>query len=439
VKKKIFFFLFIFVWEGFSCILGFCRNYHVSRNEKNLFSSSNRCSKKKSVVVNQKSVIDGKIAEGFGPAIDAAMQLCALTDTYMEKAKLVIGQTMATASQQCPAIKFEMDWGFVEHANYVKLAEDARAAAVNNCATLLKAGMLEKKDGLASHLQRSQRAVNTFREHVETVMLTVDADNRCKAPFELSEAGAGVLRVSFRLNLLDKGTTGWGPAVDDRFSLRVVDEEGMRQVQMICEQLVQQLPQSTRLEVDWNFTLNDKWRKMKPEERAAVFASICKKTLPSGVNDKRDGLAGLFSRSNRAREQFCQKVGVVLLRLEMGGAVKPILMEGGVLSLPCLLASVDEAQPWGSLVDTALGLRVQDEAEIRKMEAAIEKTGCAGLPVQVDWSFLDEPNLPKSAWALLRACSASCRVAWAVAPDWGRMARPSHRTWIACSCGQCRQ
>lgn len=300
---------------------------------------------------------------------------------------------MATASQQCPGLALEVDWSFVDHANYVKLAEDARAAAVANCALLVKSGMLEKKDGLAAHLARSQRAQALFKQHVTTVQLSIDADNRAKAPFELSEAGAGVLRVSFRLNVLDKGTSGWGPAADERYALRVVEEEGMRQVQIVCEQLVQHLPQGTRLEVDWTFAQNDKYRKMKPEERAAVFVSIAKKTLPSGVSDKREGLLGYFAKSSRARQAFSQRVGAVLLRIEFGGSVKPLLMEGGVLALPCLLAAVDEIQPWGTLADAALGLRVQDEVELRKMEAAIEKTGCAGLPVQVDWSFLDDPAL----------------------------------------------
>jgi hypothetical protein len=346
------------------------------------------------LIVNQKSVIEGKMSEGFGPAIDLAMQLCALTDGYMDKAKLAIGQTMSAAAQMCPPLRFEMDWAFVDSANYVKLAEDARSTVVSTAAGLVKSGMLEKKDGLACHLQRSARATAAFAAEVQTVMLSIDPDNRCKAPYELTDGGAGVLKVLVRLNALDKAAAGWGPAADERLALRVVDEEGMRAAQNACDQYAQHLPQGTRIDVDWSFTLVDKWRKMKPDERASALASIAKKTIMTGATDKREGLAGLFAKSNRARQIFTEKVGVVQLRVEMAGAPKPMLLEGGVLSVPCLLTALDESQPWGTLADTALGLRVQDEVELRKMEAAIEKTGCAGLPVMVDWaSFLDEPNL----------------------------------------------
>ncbi len=346
------------------------------------------------VIVNQKSIVDCKTFEGFGPAIDAAMQLCALTDVYMDKAKLAIGQTVSAASQLCPPLQFEVDWSFIESPAYVKLAEDARSAAVATVATLAKTGLLEKKDGLASHLQRSARATASFAEHIQTVLLAVDPDSRCKVPFELTEAGAGVLRISVKLNGLDKSSAAWGPAVDERYALRVVDEEGARAVQNACEQHVQHLPAGTRLEVDWNFMNTDKWRKMKPEERVSALNAIAKKTLATGCADKRDGLAALFAKSARVRQIFTEKVGVVQLRVELSGVHKPLLLEGGVLSLPCVLASLDDVQPWSALTDTALALRVQDEVELRKYEAAIEKTGCAGLPVLVDWSsFLDDPAM----------------------------------------------
>ena len=183
--------------------------------------------------------------------------------------------------------------------------------------------------------------------------------------------------------------------------------------------------------MDWSFSVLDKWRKMKPDERAGVLASMAKKTLMTGCTDKRDGLAGLFAKSNRARQIFTEKVGVVQLRVEMGGAPKPMLLEGGVLSLPCLLTAVDEVQPWGTLADAALGLRVQDEVELRKYEAAIEKTGCAGLPVLVDWaSFLDEPNLLRQP-AEKRLAVAATMLSLVQAGIGGRQGLGSHGAALA--------
>lgn len=348
------------------------------------------------------TVADGKPAEGWGPKTDAALSLMCLTDSYLDKARLVVSQATAETAQLIGTegiTSVGVDWSFTEEQGYAKMTEEQRASCVAQTATALKQGMLERASGLARHLARSQRAqkVLSGERGIREIKLWVSTDNRCKAPFELSEDGP-VLRVGVSANKLDQAATaGWGPAVDDRFALLVVDEEGMRQVVLAVQQHQQLLPQGTRLEVDWSVCSTDRWRKMKPEEKQGIFTSMCKKMFQSGLSDRKDGLVSMLMRSPRAKSIFTQKCGVLRIRLEAAGAAKPMLLDQGVVVVPVLLNQVDSGPAWGPLIDPVLGLRIDDEEAIKKAEAALMKINMAGITVRYDWSFMDDPAIVRLA------------------------------------------
>lgn len=347
-------------------------------------------------VLKLDSVVGGKIKEGWGPRVDKALGLCALTDGYIDKVKLSIAAINAEVVSIVKGVEGDVDWSFIEDANYKKLEEGARQQACNSVGALLKAGLLDRTDGLARHLARSERALGIFLSNVKSVELWVSADNKCKAPFEISEQD-GKLRVGVRLNALGN-VAGWGPAVDDKFGLQVVDEEGMRQVLIAVQSVQSQLPAGLALDFDYSVLLtHDKWKKMKPDEKKAFFTSLCKKTIPLGINDKREGLLAVLERSSRVRSAFCSRVGTLRIRIEVSGKPVPMLQDPGILVLPLLLADVDGAQAWGTLADACLGTRIDDELAIRKAEAAIEKSAMGKVKVTVDWaSFADEPALVRS-------------------------------------------
>ena len=333
-------------------------------------------------------------SEGWGPKTDDAMALCCLSDTYIDKAKLTISQVMSETGVHLPGLEGDVDFSFIEDANFVKLDESARQAAINSCATAFKAGMLTNKTGLVRYLARSKRATTIFQNQIKSVHLCVDGTNKCKAPYELTEDG-GCLKVLCKLSGIGSLKEGWGPAIEDRFNLQVIDEEGMRNLNIVAEQLATGLPAGTRIDFDWSDTLQDKWRKMKDDDKDKAYTDMAKRLLPLGINDRKEGITGYLNRSARAKSIFASKVAVVRVKMELSGKPQAMLLEGGVLVLSWILKDVGSNPNWGSLMDPVLDLLVVEEETMRKMLTNIEKAAYH-VPVICDWSFMDDPTTAKN-------------------------------------------
>ena len=337
------------------------------------------------------SVAAGKAMGGFGAEIDSAMSLCALTDGYIDKANVVIAQSTASASAQCAALaETQVDWTFVQHPNYVKLDEKSRSSVVTNVGKAVKDGLLDRRDGLAQHLARSQRAQSLFSSSAGHLEFVVDSDNRCKTPMDLQE-GAGVLRIMVKLSEMVKGAVkgGWGELIDTRLALQVDDEEGMRQAEATCVVEANALPRGTTIDVDWGFVSHDRWRKMTQTDRVKFYADFSKKFISSGIKDLTKHLAS----SARAWQMFAEAISCVRIAPQLSGSLTPVLAPDGIIVLPMLTTDVLKAPSWGQMADEVLQLRVEEEKALVKAQTTIEKTGCGGLAIQVDWSFLDDPAL----------------------------------------------
>ncbi len=263
---------------------------------------------------------------------------------------------------------------------------------------MVRFGLLDRPTGLVRHLARSSRAANALAQAVRMIVVWLSLDNRCKAPLDFSDGGDGVLRVGVRANVLDTqaARAGWGPLLDERFALQVVDEEGMRAVAASCQTLGAALPDGTVVDFDWQSMLsNDRWKRLKVDERQATYTSLARKGIPSGINDRNSGLVACLARSARARQFFASRVGTVRVRLETAAnAPKAALHNDGALVLPILSSNADGPANFGELAATTLALRIEEEEALRKADALLLKATGTDFAVVVDWvSVIDDAKL----------------------------------------------
>jgi hypothetical protein len=167
------------------------------------------------------------------------------------------------------------------------------------------------------------------------------------------------------------------------------------------------------------------------DEKKGFYTSLCKKAIASGVNDKKEGVVALLNRSSRARSIFTSKVSTLRIRPEVTGKFAPALQDGGIIVIPMLIGDVDSLLPWGTLIDSCLGLRVDDEEAMRKAEAAVEKTAKVGtfLPMRC-FSHLAALNRAPSrlCWIGLRSWRSPRWCARRQTSDWC----PSRTSWMWC-------
>lgn len=117
-------------------------------------------------------------------AVDNLFGLCALTDGYIDAVnKKTLPPLNNDLALAFPGLVATVDWSFIEHANYRKLAEDTRQVVIAGMGTFARGFMQDRSNGFLPFITRSPRAVETVCSQVQTVIFTVDAENKVCACF----------------------------------------------------------------------------------------------------------------------------------------------------------------------------------------------------------------------------------------------------------------
>lgn len=341
------------------------------------------------IVVALSVVLTNKVLPGLGPQVDELMGLCILSDDYVQKAQSQLASISSECASQLP-MDVQVDWTFVDHENFAKLKEDARASTVAGVVTVVRTGLLDASGGLVRSLCKSQRAMGEFLKRVQSIAIVVDGNKTAALPFELKPSD-GVLRIVFRIDALVAKPQGWAAAIDALFDFRIIDEEGMRQVHDVMRKLASTLPPSVSLDVDWSgLAVDDKWTRLKAEEKRATYASLALDALPKAV----DALHKQFLAGTPwVKGAFCSRVRGIVVRPTMQLVASATLRSDGALIVPADASKPKVVPVWGPFVDTALDLRMDEVEAMRKIEADLGSI-CKGAAVTVDWlSFADEPTV----------------------------------------------
>jgi hypothetical protein len=168
----------------------------------------------------------------------------------------------------------------------------------------------------------------------------------------------------------------------------VVEEEGIRDVQLACEQFGKQLPQGLLLDFDWTAAMADRsWKRMTPSARKEMFSTLCKSCIREGMVNRSAGVVTMLGRSERAQKELRDRCAVI--RCRPAFAKSKVQVADGALVLPMSLP-LDWHNDWGDLIDSALALRTQDELAMRKVMESFAKLDPV-VPVYLDWAFMEDP------------------------------------------------